>query len=217
MDFTIHYLPNIHIDLPFQSPLFRSEYYSFLFVKDGIGTYTIDEKEFNIKPNTFYFTNPGHIRSFQIDTCVDVYMLTVNEEFLIENLDGLFFDRFPFLLAEVSPPSYLTEIEFQQLEPIVKSIYSEFQVESHFKIERLANLFVALLLKIKAHYLKANNPFKEGSQNSKIVSSFKKLIESEFKKVSSTRENYIPLNVQDYANKLGLHPNYFNTVINRIY
>ncbi|MEM8894992.1 MAG: AraC family transcriptional regulator, partial [Bacteroidota bacterium] len=34
-EFTIHSLPEIHPQVPFTSPTFRAEYYSFVFVKNG--------------------------------------------------------------------------------------------------------------------------------------------------------------------------------------
>ena len=33
MDFTIHFLPDIHSKTPFKSPVFRADYFSFVFIK----------------------------------------------------------------------------------------------------------------------------------------------------------------------------------------
>jgi len=38
--FAIHTLADIHPDLPFTSTVFRTNYFSFVFVKDGEGGYT---------------------------------------------------------------------------------------------------------------------------------------------------------------------------------
>ena len=46
-DFTIHFKPELFQQIPFQSPIYRADYFSFGFVKDGTGSYTIDEKKFS--------------------------------------------------------------------------------------------------------------------------------------------------------------------------
>src|SRR3954470_24214616 len=53
--FTIHNLHDAHAELPYKSPVFRANYFSFAFVKDGVGKYTTDEQEFNTQPGTIYF------------------------------------------------------------------------------------------------------------------------------------------------------------------
>ena len=44
--FTINNLQDIHQSLPYKSPVFRINYYSFIFVKIGKGNYTSDEQTF---------------------------------------------------------------------------------------------------------------------------------------------------------------------------
>jgi len=41
--FTINNLKDIDLQLPCQSVSFRPDYFSFLFVKDGAGNYSIDD------------------------------------------------------------------------------------------------------------------------------------------------------------------------------
>ncbi|MCB0745723.1 MAG: AraC family transcriptional regulator, partial [Ignavibacteriae bacterium] len=86
MDFTIHFLPAIHSKTPFKSPVFRADYFSFVFIKEGSGKYTIDDKIFPFDSQTIYFTNPGHIKSFEIENSKDAYIITLTESFLRENV-----------------------------------------------------------------------------------------------------------------------------------
>tara|TARA_R110002033_G_scaffold113008_1_gene158304 strand:- start:9476 stop:9838 length:363 start_codon:yes stop_codon:yes gene_type:complete len=81
IDFTVLSIPDIHQELPFKSPKFRAGYFSFVFIKDGSGFYTLDENEFPFSPKTIYFTNPGHIKSYEIITSNDAYIITFTENF----------------------------------------------------------------------------------------------------------------------------------------
>ncbi len=65
-DFTIHSLDMLHGEPPTQSPFFRTNYYAFLIISDGQGYYTIDQHRFPLRAGAFYFTNPGHLKSFFI-------------------------------------------------------------------------------------------------------------------------------------------------------
>lgn len=213
IDFTIHFLPDIHAELPFKSPVFRAEYFSFVFIKDGLGNYTLDDKVFPFEAQTIYFTNPGHIKSFDIQASKDAYIITLTESFLRENVHIDIFEEFPFLLAETVPPKKLSKEDFAEFEILYKQIFNEFQKQSFYKKRILGNLFVVLLLKIKESFWQNYNPIEDGDRNSKIVKSFKLLLERNFKKVTSHVGSYTPFQVQDYAEELNLHPNYLNTVI----
>ena len=59
-EFDILQLSGVHTTLPFQSPVFRANYFSFVIVKNAIGRYTTGEQLFTTQPGTTYFTNPGH-------------------------------------------------------------------------------------------------------------------------------------------------------------
>ncbi len=212
MDFTIHFLPDIHSKTPFKSPVFRADYFSFVFIKEGSGNYTIDDKTFSFASQTIYFTNPGHIKSFEIENSKDAYIITLTESFLRENVHPDIFGEFPFLLAETVPPKKMLQNDFSEFEILYKQIFNEFKIKSEYKNKILGNLFVVLLLKIKEKFWLSYNPIEEGDRNSQIVKSFKVLLEREFKKATSTGMN-ITIQVQDYANELNLHPNYLNSVI----
>ncbi len=212
MNFTIHFLPDIHAKTPFVSPVFRADYFSFVFIKEGKGTYTIDDKTFPFEDRTIYFTNPGHIKSFEIDSSKDAYIITLTESFLRENVHPDIFGEFPFLLAETVPPKQMTAEEFREFETMYQLIFKEFEKKASYKHKILGNLFVVLLLKIKEKFWLSYNPKEEGNRSSQIVKSFKLLLEQKFKKAAITPLSNAFL-VQDYANELHLHPNYLNTVI----
>ena len=124
------------------------------------------------------------------------------------------YHEFPFLLAEIVPPHDLPQEVFLEFEMLYQQMLIEFKKESQYKNKILGNLFLVLLLKIKEQCWLNYNPIEEGNRNSQIVKSFKQLLESEFSEVlKSDQSSSAKLQVQDFAEKLNLHPNYFSTVI----
>lgn len=213
IDFTIHFKPDIIQQIPFKSPIFRANYFSFSFVKEGSGSYTIDENRFPFSSRTFYFTNPGHSKSFEIHDLKDAYMITFTENFLRENVHSEIYDEFPFLLTEIVPPMTFSDEKFKEFETLYKQISSEYEKPSVYKNKILGNLFVVLLLKLKEEFWLNYNPINEGNRNSQIVKSFKQLLESEFKNVMVEQQGDSRLQAQQFAQRLNLHPNYLNSVI----
>ena len=213
LDFTVHFLPRLHQQLPFKSPAFRAEYFSFVFVKKGSGFYTIDSYRFPFDDRTIYFTNPGHIKSFEINESKDAYLITLTESFLRENVHVDVFSEFPFLLAEIVPPKQLSVEEYSTFEALYQQLWREFNGDSQFKQRILGNLFVVLLLKIKEAFWSDYNPRLEGDRDSQIVKDFKYYLEKEFKQLVSGESIGKRPQAKDFANHLNLHPNYLNSVI----
>jgi len=212
MDFTVHNLAEVHPEVPYRSPLFRANYFSFVFVKNARGSYTLDDKVYPTEPGTIYFTNPGHIKGFAIDILEECYIITLTEAFLKENVHPNVFDEFPFMLAETVPPSVLSPTEFAAFESLYLQIYQEYQKESAYKHRILGNLFVVLLLKIKEQFWDDYNPLEEGDRSSQIVQQFKRSLENHYRALSEGQLEYHN-QVQDYATEQGLHPNYLSHVI----
>lgn len=213
IDFSILSIPDIHPQLPFKSSILRADYFSFILTKDSSGTYYLDDNKFPFSSRTIYFTNPGHIKSYELNEANEAYIITLTENFLLENVHSEIFGVFPFLLAEIVPPKELSKDDFEEFEILYKQILNEFHKNSEFKNKILGNLFSVFLLKIKEKFWLNYNPIEEGNRNSQIVKSFKHLLEIEFKKVLEMEANDIKLQVQHFAERLNLHPNYLNSVI----
>ncbi|KIO79042.1 AraC family transcriptional regulator [Pedobacter lusitanus] len=211
-DFTIHDLKDIHKDVPYQSPVYRTNFFSFVFVKDATGKYTTDEQIFETKPGTVYFTNPGHFKSFEWRTLNEVYLITLSESFLKENVHADIFDEFPFLLAETVPPRVLDAQLFSEFEQLYHQIAGIYFGDCIYKNRMIGNLFVVLLLKIKAYFWLDYNPIYEGNRSSQIVKSFKRTLEKHYRQLASGQAQ-VMFRVQDYADAQHLHPNYLNNVI----
>ncbi|MFM8912910.1 MAG: helix-turn-helix domain-containing protein [Flammeovirgaceae bacterium] len=213
MEFAILSIPHIHPQIPFKLPILQAEYFSFILTKEGRGVYSLDEHQFPFDSETFYFTNPGHIKSYELLESKQAYLITVTERFLEENVHPQIYEEFPFLLAEIVPPKKLTKTELEELDELYTQISNEFKKDSKYKKKILGNLMMIMLLKIKERFWSTYNPLEEGKRSSQIVTSFKTLVESEFKKILTEKHSGPRFQAQFFARELNLHPNYLNAVI----
>ncbi|MCB0585588.1 MAG: helix-turn-helix transcriptional regulator [Phaeodactylibacter sp.] len=209
VEFTIHPIEEIHKET-IRSPVFRANYYSFLFIETGKGKYMLGHREFLIRPGTIYFTNPGHLKSFETFEPYTGHMISFSEKFLKQNVHPKVFEDFPFLLAETVPPGYLEPDEYAEFKKILLQILEEARSGSAYKYKIVGNLFVVLLLKVKERFWKDYDPLHESDRGSEIVNTFRQNLERTYRELISL--DRLP-NVQDYAEQQQLHPNYFNTVI----
>jgi AraC family transcriptional activator of pobA len=210
--FTIHYLQDTFKELPFTSVPFRPNYFSFLFVRNAFGKYTIDDLHFNIEPGTVYFTNPGNYRIFEWHKITDACLITFNESYLKEHVHSDIYREFSFLLTETVQPRVLQAGQFQIMEQLYQHIYREHIGDSPYKNQLIGSLMVAMLLKIKEYFFQDYNPIYEGNRSSQIVKTFKRSLENHFRELTSGKVDK-PLRVQDYADMQFLSVNYLSNVI----
>jgi AraC-like DNA-binding protein len=210
--FTIVYLQDIIKELPIASVPYRPNFFSFLFIKDGFGNYTIDDLQFAMEPRTVYFTNPGNFRKFEWRQITDACLIVFDESYLKEQVHPDIYRDFSFLLTETVEPRVLQPQQFQEIEQLYRFIYREHHGHSPYKNKLIGSLLVSLLLKIKEYFFQEYNPIYEGNRSSQIVKTFKQHLEQHFRELASGKTD-TPLRVQDYADKQFLHVNYLSSVI----
>mgnify|MGYP002777069313 CR=1 FL=1 len=213
-NFTIHRFEETHTSVPFQSPLFRTNYYSIIIVRQGQGRYIIDSQTYPICDRTIYFTNPGHVKGFGIDQLAHGFIITFAESFLKQYVHETIFDEFPFLIAEVAPPSYPAPDIFQLFHDLSEQLLREYQSASPYKFKVIGSLTVVLLFRIKEQFWKAYDPLTEAPSGTAIALTFKRNLEAHFRDLLSGKCDRL-FQVQDYAQAQYLHPSYFSTVIKR--
>jgi len=211
-EFSIYNLGDLAIPQAYQSPVFRAGFFSFVFIKEAWGHYSSDALQFEFKPNTVYFNNPGHIKQFSIREANELYLLTLSEAFLKENVRADIFDEFPFLLCEIVPPQKLQPKDFAEFEALYLQIQTAYHSGSAYRHKLIGHLFVAILLKLKEKLATDCSPVKQNGRAFEIVKKFKLSIEKHYRELSSGMIEKAH-RVQEYADILNLHPNYLNAVI----
>lgn len=211
-EFTIHSLLDIHTTPSFRSPVFRANYYSFVFIKSGEGNYTTDEQQFEYRDRTVYFTNPGHLKAFEFYHLEDAFLVTLSESFLKKNVHKDIFDQFPFLLAETIPPQVFTPEGYAEIEMLYRQIRKEYENHSEHKFRIIGSLFVVILLKLKEQFWSDYQPLEEGDRSSQIVRNFKTILERHYHDLAEGMISF-QYKAKDYARELNMHPTYLSTVI----
>ena len=212
VDFTIHRLEEIHGEIPVKSPLFRANYYSIIIIVTGRGKYFIDRYAYPTQNRTIYFTNPGHVKGFEIYELSKGFVITFAESFLKQYVREDIFNEFPFLISELAPPQYPNSEIFQELADVGELLIKEYQSNSAYKFKIIGSLMVMLLLKIKEKFWQGYNPLQESDSGSQIVITFKRNLEQHFRDLQAGNINVL-YQVQDYAESQYLHPSYLSTVI----
>jgi AraC-like DNA-binding protein len=210
--FTIHNLKDTGFQLPYTSPSFRPDYFSFLFVKDGSGKYTIDDFSFEVEPRSIYFTNPSNYRTFSWEKIEDIYLITFDETFLKKYISKAIFEEFPFLLTETISPQVLSNDFYELVEKLFGDIHEEFLKHSADRHKIIGHLLAVLLYRIKEYFWKDYNPIYEGNRSSQIVKLFKQMLEKHYRDLSSGKVETV-FRVQDYADSQHLNANYLSNVI----
>jgi AraC family transcriptional regulator, transcriptional activator of pobA len=212
IEFSILNLGNFPIEVPYTSPSYRANFYSFVFVKNSLGNCSSDNHRFELLPGTVYFNNPGHIKQFSLAEVEDLYLLTFSEAYLKQNIHATIFEEFPFLLAETVPPKVLTPDQFSEFEQLYLQIGKTYMSGSPYRSKQIGYLLAVLLLKIKEAFWGHYDPISEGNTTSRIVKTFKMHLETHYRELVQDKADKV-FRVQNYASLQSLHPNYLSNVI----
>lgn len=212
IDFTVHSLDILHDSSLHKSPLFRTNYFAFLLIEKGAGYYTIDDNWFPLKKKSFYFTNPGHLKSFAIDKKWEGYIVTFTLDFLKPYVAKPVAEEFSFLLKESIPVMYLPNDFFKELKSIFKILLLDYHRNNAYKKEILASQLLTILFKTKGLLRTHKAKIEVKSRPAEIVQEFNSLLNSHFLNILNKKQTYI-WSVQEFANELNIHPNYFSSII----
>jgi AraC-like DNA-binding protein len=210
-EFTINPLKGLHGKPPMQSPSFRTNYFAFLLIEDADGSYKIDNLQFELKPKSFYFTLPGHLKSFNLLKDSDGYMITFSEKFLRQFHAGDLYKEFGFLLAETVPVMYPPQAVFDDLKNLYRSIYHEYIGESIYKYAIIGNLLFALLLKVKELLKKYQHKVSLENRSGEIVRLFKQLLDHRLRQIAAGEEAV--LNVKSIASELNISQDHLSKTV----
>ena len=211
-EMTVLNLDGLHGDEPMQSPSFRTNYYAFLLIEDGAGSYKIDEHEFELTPLSFYFTTPGHLKSFCIKKPWMGYMITFTGGFFRKFYQGEMTQDFPFLINETIPVMQLTRDKFDELKQMVQIMKLNYDQFSAFKYQIVIGQLAAFLFKTKELLLSHRISLSVNTRSLQIFNEFKKLVDRNMLDLMSGKTNRIKL-VKEYALEMNMHPNHLTNTI----
>ena len=213
-DFSISSLDGYLSDEPIKSTPFRTNFFNFLMIVDGEGSYTIDNLLFKIGPGSFYFTTPGHLKSFVIEKPWKGFILSFTEKFIKEYYLGNLFKEFPFLVAETTPLIHLNRELEADISKRLEALLEHYHTDSKFKYQMITNILIAFLYKVKEILLEA--PRSEGLQfgYSILVIRFRKYLDDHFRDVISGKATEI-FNGNQIANALSVSADHLGSEVKK--
>jgi AraC family transcriptional regulator, transcriptional activator of pobA len=211
-EMTVHSLAGLHGSGSKVSPQFRTDYFAFLLITGGKSSYTIDNQSFALGEGSFYFTNPGHLKSFNIEIPLEGYMVTFTETFLKQNFTGDLFQQFPFLLNESTPVMKLNADIQTDMAQLFDTMIQEYNGTSSFKKAILSNHLSILLFKTKELLQSHQVSIKASGRSMELVNHFKMILNDNFKSLLLQKSDKI-LSIKEIADSMNIHPNYLSNVI----
>ena len=211
-EMTVLDLDGLHGEDPIQSPSFRTNYYSFLLIEDGSGSYRIDEHHFELTPLSFYFTTPGHLKSFNIEKPWTGYMITFTESFFHKFYHGEMTHDFPFLVNETIPVMQLTQGRFDEMKENVRVMKMNYDQFSPYQFQIVIGHLSAFLFKTKELLLTHRVSIEGNTRSLQIFNEFRHLVDQNMRNLLARKDLNIKL-VKEYAAELNVHPNHLSNTI----
>ncbi|HTB07515.1 MAG TPA: AraC family transcriptional regulator [Bacteroidia bacterium] len=214
-DFTINTLEDSFKGTLIKSNPFRANYFVFVFITEGAGTIMLDNEEYKVGPNSFYYTNPGHLRAITIDKSLKGFMMSTNEAFLKRYYKGDLFSEFPFLAYDVLPPVKVEGSLTHCFNMFLSSMLNTYACEQGvYRYHIINNLAITFLYKVKELFLTSSDALCKKYNGSPLVRRFMKVHDEEFRKlIKGQSENRITL--KGLADLLHINPNYLGSVVKK--
>jgi AraC-like DNA-binding protein len=190
----------------------RAGFYSFFFVKNAYGSYLLNRHISGLLPGAVCLGNPGDIIHFSFSAVKELYLLTVSESFLKEHTHSWIMREYPFLQAEAISPLMLNQDDFADLELLYEQIRRVQFSDSPLRKRQIGYLLLLILLKIKEKSA-VKIQVSQGRQTD-IVRHFKQLLQQQYLDLYNGQAER-PYYANEYADMMGLHPNYLNNVIRK--
>lgn len=210
-DCTIHRFEKLHGKQARKSPSFRTAYHAFLLISRGSGSYTIDQRSYPLGPRSYYFTNPGHVKSFVIEVPLEGYILTFTDAFLQSFYAGSLAEEFPFLYESTTPVMTLGERDYASLTREHETLLETYAERGPFRARIMAHQVIAMLYRTKGLLRSHRERIGPEDRPGEITLAFQRLLTERFRR----REDDIFLapQVREIADKLAVSPAYLSEVI----
>lgn len=176
---------------------YRLDFYDITLITSGTGSFWLDNAEYEVSPNTVFFTSPGQVRRWFVDD-LDGLCLFFPAEFLLEHFnDSLFLHRLRYFHANTGPFSLTVTAQQQiRLTERLDTMHQEVANLSSDSPHLLRAIAYEILVNLNRWYA-AQYGQQLDNMSDQTVSRFRSLIETEFRKKHG---------VAEYADCMGLTP-----------
>ncbi|MBZ0179774.1 MAG: helix-turn-helix transcriptional regulator [Melioribacteraceae bacterium] len=187
----------------------RHEYFTVVWVIEARGLHYIDFLDYNLEANQVYFIHPEQVHAISLEKRPKGVVLTFTSDFLIESgIDEKFvLDLKLFESCTSNPPIEIDKSIANRLHLIITQLKYEIIKSDSYNYAAIGSLLKLFLIECyRSNDEKRHKKKLQFAGSIDLVSRFKTLVESNFKKMQK---------VKDYASMLVVTPNYLNEVISQ--
>ncbi|AZA90363.1 Bacillibactin transport regulator [Chryseobacterium nakagawai] len=184
--------------------LHQLSFYEIIFIEEGAGSFTLDENEMPIAPQTIIFTSPGQVRRWEIKEKVKGYTLLFEKDFLhLFFSDELFLYRFQYFHQYSSPTQMqISEGSFGKCLDLLCGMEQEFGQLQNDSNHLIRSLLYQLLVILNRYYANVYNVQRDTSIHSDFYR-FRSLLEKKFVNDRSVEAYSKMLNISSgFLNKI---------------
>ncbi len=129
-------------------------FYEIIFIREGSGTFVLDENKIPIHPQTIIFTSPGQLRRWEIEEKVKGYTLFFEKDFLhLFFSDELFLYRFQYFHQYTHPAAMQTSEEsFGKCMELLHEMEQEFEQIQNDSNHLIRSFLYQLLILLNRYY-----------------------------------------------------------------
>lgn len=193
-----------------KTPVHRETFYCIIVVTDGCEKVVVNGYERDVQKGDIICSRPGEVWSWMPDPRLKGYVLIFEEQFLLSFFnDAKFLHRFYYLQTDRTSPFLRPDNElFQRILHLYKEMKTEIDDERPDKDQHIlrAMLYETLMLLNRIEKMPAPSMPLNGTTASRYANTFVKMAEQEFD---------VQHDVEYYADKLCITPNYLNKIVRR--
>ena len=191
-----------------KAPIHRETFYCIIVVTDGCEKVAVNGYEREVQKGEIICSRPGEVWSWMPDPQLEGYVLIFEEQFLLSFFnDPKFRHRFYYLQADRTSPFLRPDEElFQRILHLYKEMKAEIDDERSDKDQHIlrAMLYETLMLLNRVEKTPVQGISLNDVSASRYADAFVKLVEQEFA---------LQHDVEYYADKLCITPNYLNRIV----
>jgi len=200
------------IDISYQdydeSSAHQHKYYQFLFFEKGGGIHIIDDKEYEVKPNSIHFISPNHVHYLKIKKGTKGYVCMFKKElFFINNESKIFLEGVDLLSNwNENPIVEFEAVRYEEMASVMELLCIEYAEHQNRKYEVILMFLKVFLIKASRLYTRSQKTA-IGSKE-RLINQFLGLME---------KNHSAAISINFYAREMEITPVYLNRIIREKY
>lgn len=186
---------------------YKNKFYSIFLFENADGSLIIDDREFDLKANTFFFINYNHVYHFEGHEANEGEVILFTKSFYNHVYTGNKMIKSDTALHNVSPFISLASETLSDVMQTFNELRNEFYSYRRSKKEVLCLLLKVFVLKYIRNSSKKDLINRSVDHKKKLVDDFNDLVNHYYKELKTTSK---------YAAKLNINPSYLNTLVKEV-